>query len=44
MAFDLDKLIKDTTGGSAAPLPTVKVADGTASKAKAESGAYGTVR
>lgn len=38
MAFDLDALIKGATGSAAAPLPTVKVADGTASKAKAESG------
>lgn len=39
MAFDLDAIIKQTTsGGSAASVPAVKVADGTASKAKAESG------
>lgn len=39
MAFDLDAIIKQTTSGStAAAMPAVKVADGTASKAKAESG------
>ena len=39
--FNIDDLINEVVGSEDAT-PTVRVADGNASKAKAESGAYGT--
>ena len=39
--FNIDDLINEVVG-SEDSTPTVRVADGNASKAKAESGAYGT--
>ena len=41
MAFNIDDLINEVAGDSGTT-PPVRIADGSSSKAKAESGAYGT--
>lgn len=40
MAFNIDDLI-DEVAGDSGTTPPVRIADGSSSKAKAESGAYG---